>query len=245
MDGNDRIRLRNAAAGLIKSLIRARCRQEPDFLSAADRQRWGIADVVAEDRPCAQLLTRVRQLRSRFELDFLQGQDSIPAPDSVEQAEAIDNLIDQVASFIYGELDEAIGRAARSEQVRWEELADWSRLAALRDALDRLPEADVGDTEVAAEDQDGPFPPDGLVYGGQPYEIPAGLVYRLIDALWHAPKWTLAYEDLAEPVWRDHAKDVTVGMVGSLRSRANHAFKEQGVSLRIKAPTRYVCLVRT
>lgn len=241
MDYNDPARLRNAAAGLIKSLIRARCAQEPAFVSADDLRRWGVADAVSDDRPCVQLLTRVRQLRGRFERDFLHGQDSISAPGAAADAEAMDAVIDQVASFLYGDLDDAVRRAARGEDVRWEALADWNRLAALRDALDRLPEttrSGQGASDRSAhhtrEDEDGPVAPDGFVYRGRRYTVRAGLVFRLLDALWRAPNRTLSYDELAGPVWKDHAVEVTDGKIGSVRTRANGVFKEHDLPFRVQ-----------
>lgn len=59
---------RNAAAGLIKSLIRARTRQEPNFLPAEDYKRWGVTGLESEMRTCAHLLTNVRQLRAQWGL---------------------------------------------------------------------------------------------------------------------------------------------------------------------------------
>ena len=255
MQRQEQAELRYAAAGLIKSLIRARCRQEPDFLPIGELQRWGVSDVAAENRPCAQLLTRVRQLRERFERKFLAGEDSIPAPSSVDEAEAIDTVFDRTAAFIHGDLEEAIRAAVRGEVVAWQALADWSQLAALRDALDRLPQKDkdsAGDEEASEEsdadrpqEQDGPVPPDEFIYRGVTYQVPAGVVYRLIDALWHAPRRRLLCEDLAELVWQDQNAESTPGQIASARTRANAAFRKHRLSFQVKIAKGWVRLVET
>jgi len=130
---------RNAAAGLIKSLIRARASQEPDFLTAEDYQRWGVSGLGLKDRSCAELLTGVRQLRERFEWRFLENQFSVSEPDA--PTNRLEILAERVAGFICGDLDEAIRTAANGKKVRWKPLANWDDLASLRDALDQLPPA--------------------------------------------------------------------------------------------------------
>jgi hypothetical protein len=128
---------RNAAAGLIKSAIRARARQAPKFLSAKDYKRWGVTELESESRSCAQLLTHVRQLREQFEARFFENQFSISEPDSA--TDNSENLAERVAGFICGDLDDAICVAAKGKTVAWDRLANWNELASLRDALDRLP----------------------------------------------------------------------------------------------------------
>ena len=139
MDRDDQVRFRNAAAGLIKSLIRARARQEPEFRSRISLHRWMIPEAESETLSCAQLLNRVRQFRDRFERKFLADQDSIPAPRFAQEAEVFDCLVDRVAAFICGDLEEAIRAAAQDKLIHWEELAAWQDLVWLRDSLDKLP----------------------------------------------------------------------------------------------------------
>ena len=106
---------RNAAAGLIKSAIRARARQAPKFLSAKDYKRWGVSGLESESRSCAQLLTHVRQLREQFEERFLENQFSISEPDA--PTDRLELLAERVAGFICGDLDEAIRIAANGKTV--------------------------------------------------------------------------------------------------------------------------------
>jgi hypothetical protein len=130
---------RNAAAGLIKSLIRARARQEPEFLRANDYQRWGVTDLQSERRSCTTLLRLFQQLRDQFEHRLIEGQNSIPEPSSSDDADLIDAVVDQIWGFVQGDINQAIRDAERGRQVQWNKLAAWSNLTELRDALDRLP----------------------------------------------------------------------------------------------------------
>ena len=133
--------LRIAAAGLIKSLIRARFTQEPKFFAAKDYKRWGVTGLELDNRTCAQLLTHVRQLREQFEQRFPLVRGSVSEPDCLEESNNIEILAERVAGFICGDLDEAIRIAASGKKVPWDRLANWNELASLRDALDRLPKA--------------------------------------------------------------------------------------------------------
>ncbi len=132
---------RHAAAGLIKSLIRARATQEPHFLTAKEYARWGVGGIEQETRPAAVLLTRVRQLLANFEEHFLPDRYSVSEPGLPEETGDAEILAEHVAGFIYGDLDEAIRIAASGKKVPWDRLADWSELTRLRDTLDRLSES--------------------------------------------------------------------------------------------------------
>jgi hypothetical protein len=68
---------RDAAAGLIKSLIRARIVEDRGYLVAGDRRRWKVEDADRETRSCASLLTKVKQLNEQFQQRFAIGLDSI------------------------------------------------------------------------------------------------------------------------------------------------------------------------
>ncbi len=131
--------LRNAAAGLIKSFIRARACQEPNFLTANDYKRWSVTGLESENRPCARLLTQVKHLLAKFRERFLFDQVSVSEPEFMDDTDDVEILGERVANFIWGDLDEAIRIAASEQGVAWERLADWAELASLRDALDQLP----------------------------------------------------------------------------------------------------------
>lgn len=245
MDRGSQIRFRKAAAGLVKSLIRARAKQQPGFLSSDALGRWGVSDVEIETRSCAQLLSRVRQLHRRFEDEFLASQNSISSPSSAEDADAIDSLVDQIASFIYGHLDEGIRVAAKGEEVSWSELADWENLTQIRDALDDLPEGEAPVEYTQHQGRDGPIAPNVFVFKGERYEVPAGIVFRLIDALWTASDRTMELSELAEPVWGDCEITVKKGMVGSARTRANRFFKDDCLPFKVQVIKGHAVLSRS
>lgn len=132
-----RAQFRNSAAGLIKTLIRARAIQEPKFLKPADYDRWGVAANKPTKRSVASILESVSCFRNRFEEQYLAFGNSIPAPSATNSE--IEHLRDAVASFITGDLDAAIKSAKSGKRVPWTKLANWRELKKLRDELDKLP----------------------------------------------------------------------------------------------------------
>ena len=192
---------RNAAAGLLKSLIRARATQQPRFLPTKDYQRWGVADVELETRSCAQLLTRVRQLRQQFEEEFLGNKGSVSEPELLEDTDDIEILAERVAAFICGDLEAAIHLAADDKSVPWQKLAKWSELGSLRDALDQLPlplpTTAAGVRAVAQSSQVTLFGlKDKPIVNGQE-KPPLSIVrYKLVEALINAGEQGLTKSSL-------------------------------------------------
>jgi len=139
MNDDERARFRYAAAGLIKTLMLARTMQAPEAFSQEDLARWRMPTAGEAARECWQVLGRVQLLRRQFEQDFLRNLGSYPVPAIAENAESIDAIADELSSFIFGDLKEAIRVAARGEQVDWDGLANWQALGRIRDSLDRLP----------------------------------------------------------------------------------------------------------
>ena len=152
-----RHKLRMAGAGLVKSAIHARARQEPEFLAPEDYLRWGREGVENENRSCAFLLGQVKTLLADFERNFVNPHGSIAVQSDVDQEEFIDSVLDRVFCFFCGDLDEAINAAKRDETVDWDDLADWSELPAIRELLDRLPEHPP-QPEPTVEPPPGPQP---------------------------------------------------------------------------------------
>lgn len=111
--------------------------------------------------------------------------------------------------------------------------------------LDRLKILDaVGDQQaprLSSDDDgtsicvsEGPMPPDGFWYNGNRYDVPPGKVFRLINTLWNAPERTVSFLKLAEPVWEDCNRYVTIGMVRSPQSRANTFFLSNEMPFEIR-----------
>ncbi len=139
MDHKRKQELRNAIAGLVKGLIRARARQASDFLTEAGYKRWGVEDIVNETRSTAQLLRQVQGLKQTFYNRFYDPPESIPAPSTTLEQDAADELYDLMSGFIFGDLEHAIRAAAAGSPVDWDGLASWGELGRIRDLLDRLP----------------------------------------------------------------------------------------------------------
>jgi hypothetical protein len=91
---------------------------------------------------------------------------------------------------------------------------------------------------------DGPFPPTNFRHNGVSYTISRPAVWRLINALWNAANRTLAFDELAEPVWEDREYDVGTNNVGSLRRDGNRFFKSNGIPLEIVVKNRF-CSIRS
>ena len=185
--------LRNAAAGLIKSLIRARALQEPNFLAAEVYDRWGVAVLKSENRTCDFLLTMVAELLAKFKTEFYQNQWSISEPDSGEDEGSIENLFERVAVFIHGDLDEAIRVAAKGKKVAWDQLANWDMLASLRNALDKLPQSlatNAAGVQATAQSRNVILygPGDAPLVNGKEKSPLTQLRYKLIKRLIEAGK---------------------------------------------------------
>jgi hypothetical protein len=132
-------RLRYAAAGLVRDIIVTRLREDPDFLSSSDRQRWGISGTEFGKEPCEFRLQAVKARLGRFLEKYIGYGDSISPPETDVDDPLIGLRID-LASFIDSEeLNKAIGQARRGQPINWDALARWDLLPAIRAALDELP----------------------------------------------------------------------------------------------------------
>jgi hypothetical protein len=80
----------------------------------------------------------------------------------------------------------------------------------------------------------GPVPPSGFRYRTRIYEALTPKQFALIEHLWKCEHRTARFQELAEPVWRDHARDVTNDMVGSLRREVNHFFDSHDIPFKIQ-----------
>lgn len=249
-----KIKIRDTAAGLIKSLILARAAQEANFLSPHELERWGVAHVNKDPRPCDRYLDRVSQLRDRFVRDFLTDQDSIPSPNLAEEADELDTLLDLVATFIVGDLSEAARNARDGKKIGWAELARWDELGVIRDALDRLPRGDKGPQKrnrpfksggEPTESEDGPQHPNGFAFRSTIHRGLNGVAFRLIDVLWTAKGNSIDVDKHAESVWQDHSMRISSGQLGGARARANHFFEVNDLPFKVATSGRRATLLRT
>ena len=89
---------------------------------------------------------------------------------------------------------------------------------------------------------DGPHPPDGFSWDGTNHGRLPPIPWRLVNFLWHARDRTAEFDELADPVWRDHNQLVLKDAVGSARSKANQFFRRHGIPLRITTKNQHAQL---
>ena len=132
-------RFRYAAAGFIKDLVIARLKQQPDFLSDEECQRWSIDKSSLGSESCEFRLQMVKTRLAKVLSEFVGHGDSIPSPES-RQDDRLELLRENVAIFVdRAKLDTAIGEARQSDHIDWDGLARWDLLPEIRAALDDLP----------------------------------------------------------------------------------------------------------
>lgn len=92
---------------------------------------------------------------------------------------------------------------------------------------------------------DGPFGANGFRLNGIEHCGLPAKAWALVNFLWGKANRSAGFDELAVPVWSDHAEDVTSDMVGSHRRAANSFFEKAGFPLRVKvtAATRRVALI--
>ncbi len=91
--------------------------------------------------------------------------------------------------------------------------------------------------------RDGPHSPDEFVFNGISNLGLEGKPFKLVSALWTAPKRTLDRTDLARPVWGDKELDVSNGQINSSRTRCNNFFEKKGLPFRVEVSGTLVSLV--
>ena len=122
------------AASMVKFLIRARRQVEPDFIIKSDLQRWRGAEPPENEMSCADLLQRALDAHGHI-LKHI----TLPSRSSDEQRQpSIEELVyDFVDST---KLKVAVNAARGSRRVKWATVAQWDKLNAIRDGLDKLPD---------------------------------------------------------------------------------------------------------
>ncbi len=77
--------------------------------------------------------------------------------------------------------------------------------------------------------KDGPEPPDGFMHAGQIHRGLARKPFLAISFLWPRRNKTARREELAEPVWEDHAFDQDESAVEGLRKQINRFFRQNAI----------------
>jgi hypothetical protein len=90
--------------------------------------------------------------------------------------------------------------------------------------------------------QEGPEPPDGFNYGGQTHYGLARKPFLAVAFLWSLPNRTARRDELAEPVWQDHAFTPSESAVQGLRKEINRFFRAKGIPWLALFKLDYLCL---
>lgn len=157
-DGYDLGDYRYAVAKVIKLLIRARAKAEPDFLSGTEYVAWRLSDI-HDDRTDAQTLLKLAQVATR---ELWQKYIGPNGSGGVRGDDPHGELKEAVVQFtMYGaycELEPDMG------QIDWKNVANWSALPRIRAGLDALPHPSHVDPACPVEIGD-PKTRDVLVRG--------------------------------------------------------------------------------
>jgi hypothetical protein len=133
---------------------------------------------------------------------------------------------------------------------RPESLADGTRAAAPEPkasdpadiVLERPSRSGAGSTNDHAEETDGPKLPNAFVWKGESHQPLPRTAFRLVNYLWVQRSRTARFDDLAGPVWGDHAKMVTSTMAGSARREANRFFESHGIPMTVSVHAKNECV---
>ncbi len=132
-------RLRSRAAEFVRYMIRARAKVEPEFLSAADYERWELDGLSSNEWDVERLLRMARQLIQEINEKWLErcgsGGLRVDAEDPLRE---LKELIGFFTNYQWA-LPNAISSAIAGKPIDWLGLAEWANLPAIRVELDKLP----------------------------------------------------------------------------------------------------------
>jgi hypothetical protein len=134
---------RYSIAGILRQLMVARMREEPDAFDSTDKEVW-FRDIKPTNTPLPSLLQTIANQFKRFASTFCGYRNSEPCveeDDSSSPEALFQQLRELVLEFTDAERLDAAARSARGkEPVKWRELAEWRLLQEIRNSLDQLPE---------------------------------------------------------------------------------------------------------
>jgi hypothetical protein len=135
--GFDLGQFRHDAAAFVKLVIQARAKKQPTFLSEADYRRWGLEKIADDARTIEFLLAQAEQQHDKIWRTYIGPHGSGGADPNDPLAE----LKQDIAFFANWDvkLREVINKVRAGKQVKWQGVAHWDRLSAIRDHLDALP----------------------------------------------------------------------------------------------------------
>ena len=141
VDGFDLTQYRNAVLKYVKLMIRARTKEEPDFLDGAQYDRWKLSDIADDTYSIEALLPMAEAAREHLWREFIgpHGSGGVAADDPRGE------LKQAVVRFAMGTSPEALLRQWRDRSsINWDEAAEWGLLDEIRDGLDGIPSAGSG-----------------------------------------------------------------------------------------------------
>ena len=94
----------------------------------------------------------------------------------------------------------------------------------------------------AGGSKDGPVAPDGFVCGGTTHYGLARKPFLTVNFLWQARNRTASADDLAEPVWEDHAATPDRSALDGTRREINSFFRNNGILFHVKRKDLYLVL---
>ncbi len=145
----DPAKFRTHVAAFVKSLIRARWKHEPGFLTPAQLERWELKSIERDEQSAWRNMEHAAQRLAVLARNFIPFGPSGGLP-LMRGATPVEILIEEVGFLVPGcggdpnhnqELLDATTQLRSDHRIDWSALVEWNRLDAIRDQLDKLPMA--------------------------------------------------------------------------------------------------------
>ncbi len=219
---SDLARLRMLIAGMIKDLVAARAKDDPDWCEEENIDRiWFFSTERPVTRSAIYLLGEAERRLRQFHDGYSGPLSSVPCEtqDIDSPIEIVERLRDLISQFTnHDELSHTADQIRQNQKIKWESVAHWHMLPDLRSLLDELPDhsdqtpALVGDERLSADGKN-------IYVGGHPVKCPKR-VQRLLHFLLRKRNRSCHVADLGEAVWNDHARQVSFPQADDVLSEA-------------------------
>lgn len=234
----DLARMRNAAAGMIKNLVAARAKSDPDWVKKAEIDRhWFPTTRRPTTQSATYLIVQSANGFREFGETFSGPLDSVPCVNENDESPAAlaEKLMDLLCQFTnHEELIQAADILRRGgKSFSWDLCANWELLPELRSLLNRFPNCSkeerspqVGNQNLSTSD------PDIVMFGERKQKCP-GNTWKLLNHLVRQPKYKCELQEFAEPLLGDHAQKVTIAYFDPVASRANTWLEKNNVPFKV------------
>lgn len=151
----DPAKFRTHVAAFVKSLIRARWKHEPGFMTPAQLERWELKSIEQDKQTAWRNMQHAALQLAVLARNFIPFGPSGGLP-LLRGATPVEILIEEVGFLVPGcggdpdhnqELVDATAQLRANHHIDWASLVEWARLDVIRDLLDRLPSASHGQTQ--------------------------------------------------------------------------------------------------